>query len=44
MCVESEYLGVVVLSALKEKRDGGKYCFEDFRILRHGAGKFFKVH
>ena len=44
MCVESDYLGVVVLSALKEKPDVGKCCFEDFRILMHGADKFFKVH
>ena len=44
LCVESEYLGVVVLSAFKEMHDDGKCCFENFRMLRHGADKFFKVH
>jgi hypothetical protein len=39
LCVASEYVGVVVLSALKEKHDVGKCCFEDFGILRHDADK-----
>ena len=42
--VESEYLGVAVLLALKEKHDDGKCCFEDFRILRHSVDMLFKVH